>query len=189
MRKPAAGFTTVELLIAMQMALLLAGFVYAAYFFAARLAANWRQKIALENAAPLCMRTLAQEILLAQQIMAASDTVLVLKSPRGMIASFAVQNGVLHRNQQPLHSAALQIRRLVFRYAKIDSVVGRRMLKISAPAYFHPQTAAELSQIALIEIELMIGDDKKQMRLKSTLHPRNTRLRLFNSLPLESSNE
>jgi len=187
MRRAVAGFTTVELLIAMQITLLLAGFIYAAYFFSAKLSATRRHKVELENTAQLCMRTLTQEILHAQQIVAANDSGLVLKNQREKVVAFAIQNGLLYRNQQPLHSTEVRIQQLVFRYAKTDSVVDHRMIKMSAPAYFYPQTVDELSQIALIEIALMVANDKKRVMLKSTLHPRNTRLRLFDMLPLESS--
>lgn len=186
MRKSAAGFTTVELLVAMQIALLLAGFIYGVYFFSAKLFAAWRHQVELENTAQLCMRALTQEILHAPQIIAANDSTLALKNQRDQVVTFARQKGLLLRNRQPLYSP---IQRLVFRYAKTDSVAGRRMLKMSAPAYFHPRAVDELSQIALIEIELMVEKDKKRMILKSTLHPRNTRLHLFDRLPLESNNQ
>jgi type II secretory pathway component PulJ len=52
-KKKEAGFTTVELLVALQIAFLVAGFVYAAYLMASRLAGIGGKKL-IWKARPRC---------------------------------------------------------------------------------------------------------------------------------------
>jgi hypothetical protein len=45
--------------------------------------------------------------------------------------------------------------------------------------YFHPQHATELAKISLVEIELVLGDGKKQVQIKTAVQPRNARKSIF----------
>ncbi len=182
MKKNTAGFTTVELLVALQIAFLVAGFVYAAYLMASQLATHWRQKVDLESAAMLCLHPLTEDVVKAKQIMSAHATELTLIDVENRQIAYHFENNGLYRNQRPVSSHQAQVLALQFRYARIDTAEATWPGHSRPLVYFQPQTAKDYANIALVEVEIVLGNGKAQLQIKTTAHPRKLRKNLFELL-------
>jgi Tfp pilus assembly protein PilE len=182
MKNNAAGFTTVELLVALQIAFLVAGFVYAAYLTASQLATRWRQKVDLESAAMLCLHPMIEEIVKAKQIMSADATELTLLNYENRQLEYRFENYRLYRNQQPITSHQAPVLALRFRYARADTAEVTWPSSSSPLFYFQPKTVADHANIALVEVEMVLGNGKAQFQIKTTAHPRRLRQNLFELL-------
>ncbi|MCI0693275.1 hypothetical protein L0337_14880 [candidate division KSB1 bacterium] len=182
MKKNEAGFTTVELLVALQIAFLVAGFVYAAYLMASQLATRWRQKFDLEGAAMLCLHPLTEEVVKANQIISANATELTLIDDENRQIAYSFENNRLHRNQRPVSSHQAQVLALQFRYARIDTAKTTWQTQSKPLVYFQPRTAKDHANIALVEVEIVLGNGKAQLQIKTTAHPRRLRKNLFELL-------
>jgi hypothetical protein len=182
MKKASAGFTTVELLVALQIAFLVAGFVYGAYLMASRLATHWRQKIDLESAAMLCLHRLSEDIVKTNQIISADTTQLTLIDAAGRQIVYRLENNGLSRNQRPLSSHQAHVLALQFRYARTDTAEVRWPGHSKPFVYFQPQTVEDHANIALVEVEMVLGNGKAQLQIKTTMHPRKLRKNLFELL-------
>jgi type II secretory pathway component PulJ len=182
MKKNTAGFTTVELLVALQIAFLVAGFIYGAYLLASQLAARWQHKVDLENAAVLCLHPLTEEVVKAKQIMSADAARLTFIGAENHQIAYRVENGRLYRNQQPISSYQAQVLALQFRYARINTAEVTWQNSSTPLIYFQPQTAKEHASIALVEIEMVLGNGKAQLQIKTTVHPRQLSKNLFELL-------
>lgn len=182
MRKSEAGFTTVELIVAIQIAVLLAGFVYAVFYFSTKLFGEWREKSELENAAFLCARSLQQDILHASQIETAGEYELALRTMSDQLVTYELEGHRLMRNLRPLLSSDVRVDSLVFRYVKHDTSAGTALRSAPALKYFNPTNELEIAQIPLIEYEIILAKGKQHMSLKSSAMPRNTANNVFDLL-------
>jgi type II secretory pathway component PulJ len=182
MKNHAAGFTTVELLVALQIAFLVAGFVYAAYLMASRLAGHWRQKVDLESAAMLCLHPLTEEVVQAKQIMNAHATELILIDDENRQIAYRLESHRLYRNQLPVSSHQTHVLALQFRYARIDTAEVTWPGHSRPLIYFQPKTAKDHANIALVEVELIFSDGKAQLQIKTAARPRRLRIKLFELL-------
>ncbi len=182
MKKNAAGFTTVELLVALQIAFLVAGFVYAAYLMASQLATRWRQKVDLESAAVLYVHPLIEGVVKANQIISARATELTLSDDENRQITYRFESHGLYRNQQPISSHQAQVIALQFRYARIDTAEVTWRNSSKPLAYFQPKTAEDHANIALVEMEMVLGNGKAKLQIKTTAHPRRLRQNLFELL-------
>ena len=182
MRKSEVGFTTVELIVAIQIAFLLAGFVYAAFYFSSQLFGEWREKSELENAAFLCARSLQQDILHASQILTAGDRELTLRTMSDQLVTYELEGRRLMRNHQRLLSSDVKVDSIVFRYVKRDTSTGATLRSALALKYFIPTNELEITQISLVEYEIILVKGKQLMSMKSSAIPRNTVSNVFDLL-------
>jgi type II secretory pathway component PulJ len=182
MKKNAAGFTTIELLVALQIAFLVAGFVYGAYLMASRLAARWQHKVDLESAAVLCVHPLIEDVVEAKQIISAHATELILIDDENRQIAYRLENNGLYRNQRLVSSHQTQVLALQFRYARIDTAEVTWPSSSRPLVYFQPKTAEDHANIALVEVEMVLGNDKAQLQIKTAAHPRKLSKNLFDLL-------
>ncbi len=182
MRKSEAGFTTVELIVAIQIAFLLAGFVYAVFFFSSKLFGEWREKNELENAAFLCSRRLQQDILDASQILTARERELSLRTMNDQPVTYELEGRHLIRNHLPLLSSEVRVDSLVFRYIKHDTTAGVAQHSSSALKFFIPKHEIEIVQLFLIEYEISLVKGRQRMHVKSSVILRNAGSSVFDFL-------
>jgi hypothetical protein len=181
-RKNEAGFTTVELIVTIQIAFLLAGFVYAVFYFSSRFFGEWREKSELENAAFLCARSLQHDVLHTSNIVAAGDRVLRLRTISDRLVTYELESQRLMREHRPLLSSDVRVDSLVFRYAKHDTSAGTTRRAAPGLKYFIPTNEPEIAQISLIEYEIVLVKGKQRMSMKSSAMPRNTAGNVFDLL-------
>ncbi|MGH7600505.1 MAG: hypothetical protein ACREOI_29470 [bacterium] len=182
MRKVSAGFTTVELLVALQIAFLVAGFVYGAYLMASQLATRWRQKVDLESAAMLCLKPLTEDVVKANQLISAHTIELTLIDDESRQITYRFENDGLYRNQRPVSSHQTQVLALQFRYARLDTAEAAWPGHSRPLVYFQPKTAKDHANIALVEMEMVLSNGKAKLQIKTTAHPRRLRKNLFDLL-------
>lgn len=182
MKKSEAGFTTTELLIAIQLTFLLIGFLYAGYSFSLRLSKTWRDRMALENAAAVCMRAMVHDIRQAATILRARDKELALLTDSGKQIVYQLQNGRIMRNGQPVSTLSTIMETITFRYATMNNEEVSRGFTQNRLKYFSPRTTSDKAQIALVRIELALANRGKQIRMTAAISPRNYHLRAFERL-------
>lgn len=150
------GFTTVELMVALTLAFVLAGFVYSAAHFSHKLFAQWQKRAQTESAAWLCIQALQKDLLHAQQIIVAEPQALALRSAEQQTISYRLNERRLYRNDECLLSFAIKIDSLTFYYFKRVAVAEQKPILQNPLEVFHPRTPEEFANIALIEVVLTL---------------------------------
>lgn len=176
-----SGFTTVELMIALTLAFVLAGFVYAASHFPHRLFVQWQERAQIESAAWLCVQTLQKDLLHAKQIIVAEPQTLALRSAEQQTISYHLNERRLYRNDECLLSFAIKIDSLAFSYFKRAAAAELQPLSQNRFEVFHPRGPTEFAEIAFIEVALTLRAHST-VTIKVALQPRMIANNKFDTL-------
>ena len=185
MKNKPNGFTIVELLIAIQITLLLIGFIYSIYIFTLKLSNSWEHKVRIESVADLCMRTLTKDLIETTEIIEAVSDSISFLNIQGNKINYICRNGKLFRNQKIIHSDGVEVLQLRFRFWQNDVPL---QSDLAMPDDLDPFqhlakiTRKQLSQVSLLEIWLLLSDQKRKLNLRSSLHPRNIKIGRFSEL-------
>jgi hypothetical protein len=160
------GYTTVELMVAMSIAFVVVGFAYSAYFFSSRMVKTWRAKTECEDTAFVCMDRISRDVRRCVDVRADGGSGAFLILEHGKAIRYDLKNGGLFRNGFQMNQAAMHVDTLLFRPIQRagDPVPGFSTSGASAGT-------AETS--GAMQIELIVYNKVKRMRLQSAVFPRN----------------
>lgn len=173
------GFTTVELLVALTLAFMLAGFVSAAVYFAQKLSTQWQERMQVEAAALLCVQALQKDLWRAQQIVQADSQTFTLLDAEQRVIAYEYRAPHLYRNETRVASFALEIASCKMRYFKLAPEDSLGTHDKEQFEIFWPRLSADLANIVLLEITLTLRR-KSTATIKVVLHPRRISGNKFN---------
>ncbi|MCA9173311.1 MAG: prepilin-type N-terminal cleavage/methylation domain-containing protein [Planctomycetales bacterium] len=104
--KEDAGFTLVELLVSMLLALIATTLASSVYLITARLVDGWREGVRLENTFHQTITRLAEDAYDVVAIESRSDATVSLVRADGDTLLYLLQNGVLYRNGRAMNDAS-----------------------------------------------------------------------------------
>jgi hypothetical protein len=176
------GYTSVELMIAVVLSLMLIGFIYSAYFFSIRITRSWREKINLEDTAMICLNRISLDLVNCSEIFQMNKNGLKLLLNNKKTINYDFGGGNLFRNGIRMNDHGFNIIDLSFAYTIPDEIqkdLDNDWENESSDDIFRNKIVL---QNPLITVKMFIGDSKKQMELRSAIHPRNLNKSVFKGL-------
>ncbi|MDX1548406.1 MAG: prepilin-type N-terminal cleavage/methylation domain-containing protein [Rhodothermales bacterium] len=116
-----AGYTLVELVVALLLAGVLASVLFSAHLAMLRWVEPWRRGVALENDAHLITRRLAADLAHAEQFFDDGAGRWRLTYRSGRSVAYRHEDGRLTRNGHPMHSAPVRITSVRFAPSKAET--------------------------------------------------------------------
>lgn len=160
------GFTSIELLVAISIALGLVGFVYEAYFFTMRMNASWQRKMEVDNTGWICMHRLSRDLIRAEQLSNLSDSSATLTNTDHRRIVYSLRNGVLFRNGMRLNHPPV-----VFQTCRILPIP---LISKDMSGFMENKTQSKSGdEDVLVQIEIAYGDGAKTVSLQTVVFPRN----------------
>lgn len=104
------GYTLVELMVTLLVALVLGALLASIYMAVARRVATWQRAVVLENDAHLMVQRLSTDLLAANQLaFEAERYTWILTDAAGRTTHYRYRGGLLDRNGRRLHDASLEV--------------------------------------------------------------------------------
>ena len=161
--------TTVELLVAMQIALLIIAFVFAGYQLSLRWHTCWKHKRDLNDAAVFLSKTLTKDIQKCSKILCAGTRELEFILLDGGIVHYEIQKNQLKRNGQILFPTNVIIQDLQFRYLRKTNQKISQLKRNDDLENFIPLTESDFAKIALINWKVHIHSRGRSIHLDSMM--------------------
>ena len=166
-RNPMRGFTSVELMVAMAVTSIIAGFLYSVYFFSMKLSKSWREKMAGEDTAVICMHRLTEDLIRAHRIDRFDDAKWILYLDDDKRILYERQDNNLFRDGYRLYNSSIGIYGLILETSINNSSNGENK---------------DNSEVPMVEVEMLVGDAKRRFTLRAVVYPRNGDKAVFQTL-------
>ncbi len=116
MNKFSAGFTAVELLIVMALALLIVGFSFKGFLLFKRNLMHWQERITLEQAGQRIIKSLTEDLYKLRGIHQADPTTITFEDYKGDTLTYRLKNQNIFKNGYPLLHNQILAQFLKFEY-------------------------------------------------------------------------
>jgi type II secretory pathway component PulJ len=107
------GYTLVELMVALLVALMLGGVLFSVYLVTTKAVEPWRRAITLEDHVHLIVQRLFVDLAYAEQLIPEEGEAWTLTYPSGRVVRYSYRDSSLTRNGRRMHEEALAV--VVFR--------------------------------------------------------------------------
>ena len=162
MNKSIAGFTAVELVIVMALALLIVGFSFKGFVLFKRNLILWQERIALEQAGLRMIKSLTEDLYKLQEIQQAEPTVLTFVDNKGDSLTYIFRTQNIFKNGHPFVHNPILVQLLNFQYFSPEGDL--------------QEYTTEKQKIERIKIHLILRYEKnKSFELISSVKLRNRR--------------
>lgn len=122
--KDDAGFTLVELLVAMALTLLAVTLAGSAYLFLSRAVNGWQEEVRLANAFHTTLTRLSDDLYNAVAVLQGPDSTLVITVVDGGVIAYAWRDGVLRRQGRPMHDTTVHVAAFGIAFDSSSGVAG-----------------------------------------------------------------
>jgi len=166
------GFTSVELMVAIILTLIITGFVYLVYSYSIKIMRTWRENMDIENTVSLCIHRITKDITSASRIVTMTDHEMNLMIDDRKTVRYQHHESRLLRNGLPMHHEKLQVISTLFRYGQSQNDFG--FSDFGAAPLFERIGDKETIRKPIISVEIVIGDSLKQIKAQTSVYVRNT---------------
>lgn len=181
-RKNMKGFTSVELMVAMAVTCIIAGFLYSVYFFSMKLSKSWRERIAGEDTAVICMHRLTGDLIRTHAMYGFGEEKWILYMNDDSQIVYERQDDNLFRNGYRLNSPYIGIYGLTMKYAIHDSSNWENGTSLFDTSEADSILVNGDTEVPMVEVEMLVGDIKRQFTLRAVVYPRNADKAVFQTL-------
>lgn len=181
MKSNTQGFTSVELTIALLIASIIIGFIYAVYHFSLSYSRKWEEKIELENNAFLSMNQLTTDMREGEDILNSEDNhIFVQNSEENIHYYYTVDS--LQRNNFRINSENCRLDTFFIgiQTLRSDSSWGKGIINQYSLREEKSDSMWYASDV--ITLGLKISNEKRSMELRSSVFLRNRNIARFNRL-------
>ena len=153
-----SGYTTIELLIAMQLTFMVIGLAYSSYLFSRNVLKKWQQKIRIESELAILSKTLSQRLWQIKQILQANATHILALEVSGDSMQLCLEDH-LYINKDSMVISPLKFRRGKLSYFLLSGISGEIIQETG------PIDLKDTSSIMAVQLELYLSFQEREYPL------------------------
>lgn len=185
MVKDEAGYTLVELVVAMGMVSLIVGLAFTVYHFSLREMRNWRERMSLENKAHMRVNAISRDLLNLKQLLIAQPKAIGFVRQQGDTVFISMENDSLQISRAERLKIGLVAGKSYFNYWGSDLNLDTNSNgEVSFEEMDRDRngilTGNELKSVRLIGINLGVGNGKQEFEARTAVAVRNLELNIEN---------
>ena len=154
-----SGYTTIELLIAMQLTMLIIGLAYSSYLFSRNLFSRWQEKIRIEEQLAVLSKTMSIQLWSIREILEANEDEMRVTKFSGDSLKLRLDNNVYFNRD------SLILRPLKIRDGKITYFLRSDRSKQIIPSG-EPINLPDLSEITAVQVELSLYHRNQELSFR-----------------------